>query len=181
VKVKCHFAACQETIEAPDDPGALEAGPTATVLAAGLTFGHAQYQPVPSILRKVSGRPWVCPYHDAMVGATSGLTAHEEQQRQSLVSQIRIGRMTQGEGGWYLQTPPKPVPERIIREDDGSIRANGSMVRWWSQEEMIAALTPETTSTDDYKVGPTAEGRTSVFVKEPAAGFKGPEASDDAE
>jgi hypothetical protein len=73
-----------------------------------------------------------------MVGATLALSAHEEQQRQSLVAQLRVGRMTKGEDGWYAQVPPKPIPERIIREDDGSIRANGTMMRWWSQEEMIA-------------------------------------------
>jgi hypothetical protein len=41
MKIKCYFAACQETIEAPDDGGAIAAGPTATVLAAGVLFGHA--------------------------------------------------------------------------------------------------------------------------------------------
>jgi hypothetical protein len=139
MKVKCYFAACKETIEAPDDCTAMAAGPTATVLAAGPLFGHAEYQSV-SIARKVPGRPWVCPYHGAMVGATLGLTPQEEQQRQTLVAQIRAGKMLEAEGGWYEQVPPKPAPEHIIREDDGSIRKDGTMVRWFTQEQMLEWL-----------------------------------------
>lgn len=132
-----------------------------TVLSPGATFGHATYARVPFLARdehKLSGKPWTCAFHDAMVGATLGLTEHEEKQRQMLVSQIRVGRMTKRENGWYEQAAPKPVPKRIIREDNGDVRPDGLMMRWWSQEEMIAALTPDPSPTnDDYK----------VFVKDP--------------
>jgi hypothetical protein len=75
--------------------------------------------------------------------------------------------MTKAERGWYAQVPPKPIKPYTVREENGTIRT--TTVKWWSQEEMIAALTPETTSTQDYK----------VFVKEPPAGFTGPEADDE--
>jgi hypothetical protein len=172
--IQCYFKSCRETIEI-DEPEVPQARGGATVLAGGTTFGHATYARVaflPHDEHRLSGRPWTCAFHDAMVGATLGLTEHEEKQRQSLVTQLRIGRMTKAGGGWYAQVKPKPIPQRIIREDNGDIRPDGLMMRWWTQEQVIAALTPETTATDDYKVGPTAEGRTSVFVKDPPPGVE---------
>jgi hypothetical protein len=93
VKVKCYFQICPEVIEAPDDSAAIAAGPTATVLSAGILFGHSQYVRVPGGNRKLPGRPWVCPYHDTVVGATLTLTETEERQRQSLVAQLRTGKI----------------------------------------------------------------------------------------
>jgi hypothetical protein len=133
-----------QTIDAPDDDSAIAAGPTATVPAAGLTFGHSQYTRVPSGgNRKLSGRPRLCPYHEVMLEATLALTPHEEQQRQSLVAQLRIGRMVKGECGWYAQVPPPPIKPHVVIEDNGTVRHNGLMMRRWSQEEMLAALNPE--------------------------------------
>jgi hypothetical protein len=175
--IQCYFKSCRETIEI-DEPEVPQARGGATVLAGGgaaptdagvATFGHATYARVaflPHDEHRLSGRPWTCAFHDAMVGATLGLSEHEEKQRQSLVTQLRIGRMTKAGGGWYSQVKPKPVPDRIIREDDGSIRQNGTMMRWFTQEQMLR-LNGEPAPSGDYKVGPTAEGRTSVFVKDP--------------
>jgi hypothetical protein len=143
--IKCFYLSCQATVEVDVDDVPHASG-GATVLAAGANFGHAQYQRVPFAWRdehKLSGKPWTCPYHDVMTEATLGLSDHEEKQRRELVSQIRIGRMVKGEQGFYTQVPPAPVPQRIIREDDGSIRQNGTMMRWFTQEQMIAALNGE--------------------------------------
>jgi hypothetical protein len=121
MKIKCFFQTCHQTIEV-DVTDTPQANGGANVLAAGATFGHAEYARVPFLPRdehKLSGRPWLSPYHEVMTDATLTLTPHEEQQRQSLVAQLRIGRMVKGECGWYAQVPPKPVTERIIREDDG--------------------------------------------------------------
>jgi hypothetical protein len=87
-----------------------------------------------------------------MLIATLRLTGDEEQQRQSLVAQIRSGRILKRTAGWYEQAAAAPVPKRIIREDNGDIGPDGLMMRWWSQEEMIAALTPDAPLATDYKV-----------------------------
>jgi hypothetical protein len=152
--IQCYFKSCRETIEI-DEPEVPQARGGATVLAGGrstdagvATFGHATYARVaflPHDEHRLSGRPWTCAFHDAMVGATLGLSEHEEKQRQSLVTQLRIGRMTKAGGGWYAQVPPKPVPQRIIREDDGSVRT--SMVVWFTPEQAIAKMNGETQST----------------------------------
>jgi hypothetical protein len=161
--IKCFYQSCKATVEI-DEPDIPQASGGANVLAAGATFGHAQYQRVPFLARdehRLSGRPWLCPYHEAMTSATLSLTDHEEKQRQMLVAQLRIGRMTKRENGWYEQAPPAPVPKRIIREDNGDIRPDGLMMRWWTQEEMIAALTPD--------APPEASGYT-VTIKDPPPG-----------
>jgi hypothetical protein len=163
--IKCYFQSCKETIETDIDEAPQATGAT-SVLAAGATFGHAQYQRVPFAWRdehKLSGKPWTCAYHHTMVGATLALTDHEERQRQSLVSQIRTAKMIEGEDGWYAQTPPAPVPERIIHEDDGSVRVGGTMMRWFTQEQMLAALSGDSASPGGM------HGRTTPI----------PEASDD--
>jgi hypothetical protein len=143
--IKCHFQSCKNEVEAPDDDSALEAGPTATVLASGILLGHQQYRPVPSALRKVSGRPWLCPYHEVMLEATLALTTIEERQRQELVAQLRTGKMVKDECGWYAQVPPKPVTPYTVKEDNGDIRT--STVVWFTPEQAIAKMNGEPQST----------------------------------
>jgi hypothetical protein len=163
--IKCYFLSCKETIEIDVDD-APQASGSASVLRPGATFGHADYARVPFLARdehRLSGKPWTCAFHDAMVGATLGLTDHEERQRQALVTQVRIGRMTKDENGWYSQVPPKASPPHTICEDDGTLRTNG-MAKWWTPEQMIEALQPE--------AGPPA-GYT-VYATDPPAGFTPP-------
>lgn len=158
--IKCYFLSCRETVEIEDEDDVILPG-SATTLAPGATFGHADYARVPFLARdehKLSGKPWFCPYHETMLIATLRLTDDEEKQRVAMVANLRAGRMLKRTAGWYEQAAPKPLPKRIIREDNGDIRQDGLMMRWWSQEEMIAALTPDPSPTnDDYK----------VFVKDP--------------
>jgi hypothetical protein len=108
------FLSCPEVIEAPDDSSAIAAGPTATVLASGILFGHQQYRPVPSIARKVPGRPWVCAYHCTMIDATMALSDAEEKQRQSLIHQIRIGRMVKSRG-WLVRATATEARRALYR------------------------------------------------------------------
>jgi hypothetical protein len=163
--VKCFYLSCKETVEVEVDEPPRTAG-SANVLAAGATFGHANYARTPFLARddqKLSGRPWTCPYHETMTDATLQLSDHEERQRRELVAQIRIGRMLKRTAGWYEQAPPAPVAKRDIREDDGSIRPDGMMMRWWSQAEIIAALNPD--------APPEAAGYT-VAVADPPPGVE---------
>jgi hypothetical protein len=145
MKIRCHYTGCKQTIDAPDDDRALAAGPTATVLAAGLTFGHQQYVHVPGAPRKLSGRPWTCAFHEVSLDTALTLTYEQEQQQRTMVAQIRAGKMVKDERGYWSQVPPKPVPQRIIREDDGSVRT--SMVVWFTPEQAIAKMNGETQST----------------------------------
>jgi hypothetical protein len=169
MKIRCHYTGCKQTIDAPDDDRALAAGPTATVLAAGLTFGHQQYVRVPGQPRKFSGRPWTCPFHEVSLDTALTLTYEQEQQQRTMVAQIRAGKMVKDESGYWSQVPPKPVKPYTVREDNGDLRT--TTVKWWTQEQVIAALTPETSATEDYVVN----------VKQPPAGFESPEVSDDAD
>jgi hypothetical protein len=145
--IKCYFLTCQQTIEVDIDETPQAAGSTRT-LAPGATFGHSQYVRVPFLVRdehKLSGKPWLCPYHEVMLEATLALTSHEEQQRQSLVAQIRTGRMIKGDTGFYAQVPPKPVVPFSVREDNGDIRT--STVVWFTPEQAIAKMSGEPQST----------------------------------
>ncbi len=93
--IKCYFQSCKETIEVDVDE-APQANGSANVLTAGATFGHSQYHRVPFGQRdeqSLSGKPWTCPYHDAMTAANLALTIHEERQRQALIGQVRSGKM----------------------------------------------------------------------------------------
>jgi hypothetical protein len=157
--IKCYFQSCKETIEVDVDE-APQANGSANVLTAGATFGHSQYHRVPFGQRdeqSLSGKPWTCPYHDAMTAANLALTIHEERQRQALIGQVRSGKMIKRADGWYEQTPQKPVPERITHEDDGSARANGTMMRWWSQEQMIDHLNGESQASKAAVYTPPAD------------------------
>lgn len=172
--IKCYFQSCKETIEVDVDD-APQANGSASVLAAAATFGHSQYQRVPFARRdghRLSGKPWTCAFHDAMTSANLGLSQHEERQRQALIGLVRSGKMVKGEDGWYVQAAMKPVKPYTIREDNGDIREHG-MVKWFSQEEMLAAMNPEGPAPTDY----------TVFATDPPPGVK-PEptkVSDDGE
>jgi hypothetical protein len=180
--IKCYFQSCKETVEVEVVDDAPQARGSSTVLAAGAVFGHQQYQRVPFLPhddQKLSGRPWTCAFHDAMVGATLGLSEHEEKQRQMLVAQLRIGRMTKREHGWYEQAAAVPVKPYSVREDNGDLRT--TTVKWWTQEQMIAALNGEPGPVVvGAPIGRPATGEYKVFVKDPPPGVV-PDADEDSD
>jgi hypothetical protein len=83
---------------------------------------------------------FVCEFHSTFLKVSAALTPADRALATQLVQDLVTGRKHFTEKGALRQTPPTPVPQRIIREDDGSIRPDGLMVRWFTQEQMIKRL-----------------------------------------
>jgi hypothetical protein len=82
---------------------------------------------------------FVCEYHASFLRASLTLTTQDRALCKELLAELIVGRKTLAEDGTLRQVPPKPVPEHIIREDDGSVRVNGYL-RWWTDEQLHAHL-----------------------------------------
>jgi hypothetical protein len=83
---------------------------------------------------------FVCEFHSTFLKASMSLAPQDRALTTQLLQDLVLGRKHFTEEGALRQTPPKPAPERIIREDDGSVRLNGTMVRWFTPEQMLERL-----------------------------------------
>jgi hypothetical protein len=131
--IQCFYLSCQATVEVDVDEAAQAAESATAPCAVGGFLARDKH--------RLPGKPWLCPYHQAMTEATRGLSRNEEQQRQALLNLLCTGRMTKGENGWYSQVPPKPVKPYTIAEDDGTIRT--TTVKWWTPEQVASHLNGE--------------------------------------
>ena len=84
--------------------------------------------------------PFICPLHSDYLRVSLSLSQHDRALTKALLEDVLLGRKVLGEDGLLRNVPPKPVPEHIIREDDGSIRQNGTIVRWFTREQMLDQL-----------------------------------------
>jgi hypothetical protein len=86
---------------------------------------------------------FVCEFHADYLRISASLQPYELTLTRNLVHDLAGGKREFTKEGTLRQAPPKPVTPRIIYEDDGSIRENGLMMRFYTQEQMLAKLNGE--------------------------------------
>jgi hypothetical protein len=70
---------------------------------------------------------------------SASMAPHLLTLTQTLVHELAGGKRELTEQG-IRQVPLKPLPPRIIKEDDGTIRENGWMMRYYTEEQLNAKL-----------------------------------------